>query len=432
MKPHSSLQILGFLLVSNVCLAQQAIIKQSDYESRDSTLPIRCVLKGEVVDRPQSSRLILTKEGGDERISATYIPILEGKFEYVLNCDYVESYELTFHDEYLNGAWRPIKFFSESDTVEFKLFPVDEYGLNLVRGGEHNMEYANYLSYRGHYYKDSHAEYDSLVAADNYYSPSFKELQEQRKKTEDRRTNDSLSTLIQNMYDSGEAYKPEATDLIKRIRELSSAFVKWEMDHIKENTTIVSYNLLVKKTQKAVKNKSEDISECFELFHSVYSKKYPSHPYTALMDNLILSYSSVKVGGSYIDFTAPDFEGNPVKLSEQIEGKVALIDFWTSWCGPCRRNSISMIPVYEEYKNKGFTVVGVARERELSLAIKAVEKDGYPWLNLIELGDAGKIWEKYGIGNSGGSTFLVDKDGKIIAIRPTAQEVKAILDELLK
>ena len=91
-----------------------------------------------------------------------------------------------------------------------------------------------------------------------------------------------------------------------------------------------------------------------------------------------------------------------------------------------------MIPVYEEYKNKGFTVVGVARERELSLAIKAVEKDGYPWLNLIELGDAGKIWEKYGIGNSGGSTFLVDKDGKIIAIRPTAQEVKAILDELLK
>jgi thiol-disulfide isomerase/thioredoxin len=150
------------------------------------------------------------------------------------------------------------------------------------------------------------------------------------------------------------------------------------------------------------------------------------------MDNLILSYSSVKVGGSYIDFTAPDFEGNPVKLSEQIEGKVALIDFWTSWCGPCRRNSISMIPVYEEYKNKGFTVVGVARERELSLAIKAVEKDGYPWLNLIELGDAGKIWEKYGIGNSGGSTFLVDKDGKIIAIRPTAQEVKAILDELLK
>lgn len=402
------------------------------YKTQPPSTPIRCILKGKIIDRPQSSRLILTKEGGDERVSAIYIPIREGKFEYVLNCHHVESYELTFFDEYMNGGWRPIKFFSDSDTVEFKLFPIDNHHMNIVKGGELNKELMKYVSYEENYFNNIRTEYDSLVAADNYFSQSLKELQEQRKKTEDKTTNDSLRTLIQNMYESGEAFTPEAIDLEKRGKELYLAFGKWRINYLKENTSIMSYSLLVENMHRAGDNNTEDIPEYIELFNSVYSKKYPSHPYTTKMGNLILSYSSVKVGGSYIDFTAPDFKGKSVKLSEQIKGKVALIDLWASWCGPCRRSAKSMIPVYEEYKNKGFTVVGIARERELSSGINAATKDGYPWLNLIELEDAGKIWEKYGLGNSGGSSFLVDKDGKILAIHPTAEEVKAKLDELLK
>jgi len=392
---------------------------------------ICCILKGDVFGRPQSSRLILTKEGGDKRVSATYIPIREGKFEYVLYCDYVESYELTFYDEYMNGSWRPINFFSDSSTVEFKLFPKDKYKLNVVKGGNENKQLINYLSYEDDFYKTIRAEYDSLVAADNYNSPSFKELHEQRKKIADKTKNDSLLTLIRKMQESGEDLTPEAIDLEKRAEDLSLAFKKWELNYLKENTSVMSYSLLVDKMKKAG-NTKEDTPEYIELFHTVYSKKFPSHPYTAKMKNLIVSFSTVKVGGTFIDFSAPDFKGNTVKLSAQIKGKVALIDLWASWCGPCRRDSKSMIPVYEEYKNKGFIVVGIARERELASGINAAEKDGYPWLNLIELDDAGKIWEKYGLGNSGGSSFLVDRDGKILAIHPTAEEVKAKLDELLQ
>jgi ABC-type sulfate transport system substrate-binding protein len=91
-----------------------------------------------------------------------------------------------------------------------------------------------------------------------------------------------------------------------------------------------------------------------------------------------------------------------------------------------------MIPVYEEYKDKGFTVVGIARERELTAAVNAAKKDNYPWLNLIEIEDAGKLWEKYGLGNSGGGSFLVDKGGTILAIAPSAEEVKTILDKMLE
>ena len=109
----------------------------------------------------------------------------------------------------------------------------------------------------------------------------------------------------------------------------------------------------------------------------------------------IIASMNVKVGGSYIDFTAPDLEGNMVKLSDQIKGKVALIDLWASWCGPCRRLSSSMIPVYETFKDKGFTVVGIARENNNTDAMKkAIEQDKYPWLNLVELNDKGNIWEE--------------------------------------
>ena len=79
---------------------------------------------------------------------------------------------------------------------------------------------------------------------------------------------------------------------------------------------------------------------------------------------------NVKVGGSYIDFSAPDLEGNMVKLSDQIKGKVALIDLWASWCESCRRLSSSMIPIYEAFKDKGFTVVGIARENNNTDAMK--------------------------------------------------------------
>lgn len=174
------------------------------------------------------------------------------------------------------------------------------------------------------------------------------------------------------------------------------------------------------------RSKQLSAKDIIDVYNQVYANKFADNDIDNYMQNWILS-QSIKVGDSFIDFTAPDVNGVMHTLSEEIKGKVALIDLWASWCGPCRRESMSMIPLYEKYKDKGFTVVSVARESRQKDMEAAIKKDGYPWLCLLELNDAGKIWEKYGVGNGGGAIFMVDKEGKILAVKPSAEEVEAIL-----
>ena len=399
-----------------------------------STAPIHCLIKGEVIDRPQSSRLILMKAGEDTRISARYITIRNAKFEYELNCQNLDAYQLIFFDENQNSSYRPITFFAEPGIVTFKLFPKDRFFENVIEGGKLNGEYTQYLANRDSLFqfKAREEQINSLESNNKYFSEVAMNLIKQIEATKDQHAQDSLRMLVNKLSDSGEIFTSEAQELIKRSEEMYLKSRDWELKYIQESKSLVSYFLLIDRMEGALGHFKEDLPECIELYNSMYAKKYPKHPFTEQMKIKVESFTSIKVGGSYIDFVAPDFTGQLVRLSEQIKGKVALIDLWASWCGPCRRTAKSMIPVYETYKDKGFTIVGIARESEFENGVNAAQKDQYPWLNLIELKDKGKIWDKYGVGNGGGGTFLVDKNGIILAMSPTDEEVKVILDKLLK
>jgi peroxiredoxin len=140
----------------------------------------------------------------------------------------------------------------------------------------------------------------------------------------------------------------------------------------------------------------------------------------------------VDVGNRFVDFSAPDMNGKMVRISDAINGKVALIDLWATWCGPCIVKSRTIVPVYEEFKEEGFVVVGVAGEFGSAEKLRRfLKKEQFPWPNLVEIDREFRTWEKYGIPKSGGGMFLVDRDGVVLAIDPTAEEVKAKLNELL-
>ncbi|MDR1555587.1 MAG: AhpC/TSA family protein [Tannerellaceae bacterium] len=143
--------------------------------------------------------------------------------------------------------------------------------------------------------------------------------------------------------------------------------------------------------------------------------------------------AKVAVGNKFTDFELADPQGKPHKLSEYVgNGKVALIDFWASWCPPCRRSMPFLREVYEQYKDKGFEIVGVSLDRTGEAWIKGIEDLQITWPQISDL----QYWKNagaalYGV-NSIPHTVLVDKEGVIVAKNLHGEALNAKLTELLK
>lgn len=155
-------------------------------------------------------------------------------------------------------------------------------------------------------------------------------------------------------------------------------------------------------------------------------------PSVIKMRKHIEALRKVSVGQTAPDFTQNDRDGNPVKLSDVYsKNQYTLIDFWASWCGPCREENPNVVAVFNDYKGKGFGVIGVSLDKERERWLKAIEDDKLAWTQVSDL----KYWQNeaaamYAI-NSIPSNCLVDKTGKIIAHNLRGEVLRKKLEELL-
>ncbi|HOF21144.1 MAG TPA: TlpA disulfide reductase family protein [Bacteroidales bacterium] len=393
-----------------------------------TTEAIKCTLKGEVADRPQTNQIILYKQSEDPRIHGIVIPIVNGKFEYVLNCEHVEQYQFVFDDDLEQGSFRPVSFFSERGAIKFTLYPNDRYNENKVEGGKLTRDYWDYLTPILMKYESVKNEF--IAESIKYLENNYGEVERKHEMPED-----DIRAKVEQLGKDGVDINP----VMQAITELQQSLYskanreteRQALQYITEHPNIAGYSILLSETSSMIQGnqisrENNDISPYADLYRTVFAPRFPDHPYTAHMETLFAG-SSIKAGVPFVDFIAIDLNGKPVKLSERIEGKPAVLYLWASWCGPCRKHGKELIPVYEEFRDKGFVVIGVAREKNVSIAENAIKSDKYPWENLVELNDTEKIWAKYGIENSGGMLFLIDENGIIVASDPSASEIRDFL-----
>lgn len=148
------------------------------------------------------------------------------------------------------------------------------------------------------------------------------------------------------------------------------------------------------------------------------------------VENKLANFKSVGINDIAPDFSAPNPNGNIISLKKSL-GKVTIIDFWASWCGPCRRENPNVVALYNEFHSKGLNIVGVSLDKTLEDWQKAITKDGITWTQVSNL----KFWEDpiaklYKVQQIP-TTFILDASGKIVAKDLRGAELKAKVIELL-
>ena len=152
--------------------------------------------------------------------------------------------------------------------------------------------------------------------------------------------------------------------------------------------------------------------------------------YSGFLNTYLATLKRTAVGQPYIPFTMADSAGNTISVSDYIGQKYLLLDFWASWCAPCREENPNLVRLYNKYNAKGFDIFGVSFDSNRDRWLKAIADDSLTWTHVSDL----KGWENaagklYGI-RSIPSNALLDTNGVIIAKNLRGEELRAKLEEL--
>jgi thiol-disulfide isomerase/thioredoxin len=195
-------------------------------------------------------------------------------------------------------------------------------------------------------------------------------------------------------------------------------------EKIKANTSMYASIMAIQGLEP------EQYSDLYVALDKGLTAKYPNDKTVRTLHEVISKMLATTTGQDAPEINLPTPAGSLLALSS-LRGKVVLIDFWASWCGPCRREMPNVVKAYNKYKDKGFEILGVSLDQDKAAWVEAIKKDGITWPQVSDL----KYWQSevvpmYSIQGIP-YTVLVDKEGKILAKGLRGAELETAIEKAL-
>jgi peroxiredoxin len=336
-----------------------------------------------VVPNTDSGAVRLLESGGSFLDSKEY-KLKNNHFEFEGTLDFPEKFALIYEENGPKGTYKAFRFFIDPGLkIKIVLYP-DSVESSEIKGGKTDQEFRKVQSILD---KEYLSRMTDLM---NLYNLS---------------TNDSL----------------KQDSILKIGEKINVEIQNWKLGYIKSNpSSMISTNLLY---ELLFHIPDKTVEDHFKLLDKNYSK---SRYYKS-----IEKYLSILPGNHFIDFTLADSSRINRKFSDLAENKVTLIDFWASWCKPCRVQNESLVKIYDHFKNQGFEIVGVSIDRDTSLFKSTIVEDKMTWVNLIDIISQESVSKTYR-SNTIPANFLIDNKGIIIAKDVPVDKLYSKLDSLLK
>lgn len=229
------------------------------------------------------------------------------------------------------------------------------------------------------------------------------------------------------------AKKANDTATVNQIMKEYSTFQedlnKVSMNFIKKNPDAYLSVLLLENFLMRQNLPIDEIKGYFNKLDKNLLKTKSAKNIKKIMDEMA-GATKVEVGSKAPDFAAKNPEGKTISLKESL-GKVTIIDFWASWCGPCRAENPNVVALYKEFHAKGLNIIGVSLDKDVVKWKEAIAKDGLVWSQISNL----KFWDEpiakqYNV-ESIPATFILDASGTVVAKDLRGAELKAKITELL-
>lgn len=254
---------------------------------------------------------------------------------------------------------------------------------------------------------------------------------------------DSLGLIYRKYYDT-----PKIDSVTKNLNDYSSHILAGEKDFLlsfiqRNPNSLASYLALFQQlSPRDFIFKAEDDIKVFAFVDSCLNKQYPRSGYVKKLSSIVAQVKArikeiessevlIKSGAIAPDITMQNTEGKETSLSS-LRGKYVLLDFWASWCVPCRKENPNLVACYKKYKAKEFEILQVSLDKTKNDWLAAIQKDQLTWKHITDL----KFWDSpvvklYALKEIP-TNFLIDKDGKIIAKNLMGEALDTKLKEVLK